>query len=257
MSPIGPIFACLTLAASLVGRVATATVPQQNDTLQPPGVGVVTWVLALVGRPGEPPSSDPAIDVVARLSSVSDEIRVAENPAEVVRKLTGTFRLADIEETASARLPLKTGDRETIGSVAGVQLTLALVSFDTVKATYDCIVEVPGKPSKRISLTIMLGERAIIGNQDGAEAPYLFFVIKADHPFDKSSPEVKRATMRPPVIVKKVKPVYPEEARKAKIIGRVIIEATIDAQGDVAAARILESPDDRLSKAALEAVRQW
>lgn len=52
-------------------------------------------------------------------------------------------------------------------------------------------------------------------------------------------------------------PAYPEEAREAGIEGIVIVEALIDERGNVFAADIISSPDERLNEATLEAVSQW
>lgn len=60
-----------------------------------------------------------------------------------------------------------------------------------------------------------------------------------------------------PRIIKKVKPVYPEEALKKKIAGTVIIEATSDEKGVVIDTRIIKSPDPLLTDAAIAAVQQW
>jgi TonB family protein len=57
-------------------------------------------------------------------------------------------------------------------------------------------------------------------------------------------------------IIKKVDPIYPEDARIAKVEGIVIIEATTDEQGKVIDAKILRSVP-LLDKAALAAVKQW
>jgi cytohesin len=57
-------------------------------------------------------------------------------------------------------------------------------------------------------------------------------------------------------IIKQVGPIYPEDARKAKVEGMVIIEATTDEQGKVIDAIILRSVP-LLDKAALAAVKQW
>jgi protein TonB len=53
-----------------------------------------------------------------------------------------------------------------------------------------------------------------------------------------------------------VKPVYPEDARAAKVEGVVIIETVIDRDGKVQDARILRSVP-MLDQAAIDAVRQW
>ena len=63
--------------------------------------------------------------------------------------------------------------------------------------------------------------------------------------------------VKEPVVVTRVAPVYPEEARKNRVQGRVILEAVVDEKGTVAKVRSLESPDPTLSDAALEAVKKW
>ncbi|MGB9907099.1 MAG: energy transducer TonB [Candidatus Saccharicenans sp.] len=60
----------------------------------------------------------------------------------------------------------------------------------------------------------------------------------------------------PPKIIKKVEPVYPEEARRAGVEGIVILEVTTDKFGRVAAVRVLRSVPP-LDQAAIEAVKQW
>jgi len=63
--------------------------------------------------------------------------------------------------------------------------------------------------------------------------------------------------IKPPKLIKKVDPRYPEEARKARVEGIVILEARADERGNVDKVRVLRSKDPYLSQAALEAVRQW
>jgi TonB family protein len=62
-----------------------------------------------------------------------------------------------------------------------------------------------------------------------------------------------------PQIIKKVNPVYPEEAVQKRIEGLVVIEATTDGQGDIVAAKVMptKNPQPLLEAAALAAVRQW
>ena len=60
-----------------------------------------------------------------------------------------------------------------------------------------------------------------------------------------------------PEVIQKVNPKYPEEARKAKIMGHVIVETVINEKGTVDDIKVVESPDERLSEAAVEAIRQW
>ncbi len=60
-----------------------------------------------------------------------------------------------------------------------------------------------------------------------------------------------------PVAIEKVDPKYPEEARKARIMGLVRLQATITDEGLVQDLEVLESPDETLTEAALEATRKW
>ncbi len=60
-----------------------------------------------------------------------------------------------------------------------------------------------------------------------------------------------------PTVIKKVNPTYPEEARKEGIEGMVILEATIDAEGNVSSVKVLKGEIDSLNTAAIEAVKQW
>jgi len=60
-----------------------------------------------------------------------------------------------------------------------------------------------------------------------------------------------------PVAVDKVSPRYPEEARKAKVMGTVVLDAVISEEGVVDQVKVVESPDEQLSEAAIEAVEQW
>jgi len=62
--------------------------------------------------------------------------------------------------------------------------------------------------------------------------------------------------VRPPEKIVNVKPEYPEMARKARVEGKVIIEAVIDTDGNVVDAKVLRSIP-LLDKSAIDAVRKW
>ncbi len=65
------------------------------------------------------------------------------------------------------------------------------------------------------------------------------------------------AEITKPVEIEKTVPKYPEEARLEKVMGMVIVETVITVKGLVDDVKVLESPDERLSAAAVEAARQW
>src|SRR5580765_3333769 len=64
------------------------------------------------------------------------------------------------------------------------------------------------------------------------------------------------ASVRPPRKIFDVRPVWPEEAQRARVQGIVIVEFTVGVDGAVADARILRGIP-LLDQAALDCVRQW
>ena len=63
-------------------------------------------------------------------------------------------------------------------------------------------------------------------------------------------------SIKPPMKVKNVAPIYPEIAKSAKVSGMVIVEATIGEDGKVMDTKVLRSVP-LLDQAALDAIRQW
>jgi protein TonB len=62
--------------------------------------------------------------------------------------------------------------------------------------------------------------------------------------------------IKPPKLVRRIEPDYPEIARQARVEGVVILEATTDVFGRVTGVRVLRSLP-LLDSAAVDAVRQW
>jgi len=76
-----------------------------------------------------------------------------------------------------------------------------------------------------------------------------------------AAPEVPQAlrvgsSIREPMKVKHVSPLYPDLAKQARIEGTVVLECTINEQGQVTEVRVLRGIP-LLDAAAVEAVRQW
>lgn len=76
---------------------------------------------------------------------------------------------------------------------------------------------------------------------------------------DGAEPHRVGNDVTPPRIVEQVKPVYPQEAKDARVQGIVILEAVIDARGVVQEVQVLRSHPSHpmLEQAAIDAVRQW
>jgi TonB family protein len=60
-----------------------------------------------------------------------------------------------------------------------------------------------------------------------------------------------------PKLLKKVPPVYPDEAKKALIQGVVELQVTTDKEGNVTRVEVLRSESSLLSQASVDAVKQW
>jgi TonB family protein len=58
-------------------------------------------------------------------------------------------------------------------------------------------------------------------------------------------------------LIKKVEPIYPVEARKKLLGGKILLEAIIDKQGNVLNVKVLEGEHEILNDAAIGAVKQW
>jgi TonB family protein len=91
----------------------------------------------------------------------------------------------------------------------------------------------------------------------------VFLTVTTSFNLPSSAPGAADAPLRvggdvkPPVLVFKVDPEYPAEARRQRIRGLVVIEAVIDSDGRVHSTRLLQSANPLLDEAALEAVRLW
>lgn len=63
--------------------------------------------------------------------------------------------------------------------------------------------------------------------------------------------------VKPPKRVAGEAPAYPDDARKERVTGQVVLQTVIVRSGSVRDVKILASVDDRLSAAAIDAVRDW
>lgn len=63
--------------------------------------------------------------------------------------------------------------------------------------------------------------------------------------------------VRAPVLVRRVDPVYPEGARKARLEGDVVLEAIITSRGEIEEVRVIKSAGVLFDTSARSAVEQW
>jgi TonB family protein len=73
---------------------------------------------------------------------------------------------------------------------------------------------------------------------------------------EPSTPASSLPAIQQAVLISRVAPIYPKAAKQAGVRGAVVLNATIDTQGNVSAVRVIKG-DDLLNEAAVEAVKQW
>ena len=78
----------------------------------------------------------------------------------------------------------------------------------------------------------------------------------SSHPAKPNGPVAVKAEIMQNQIVHKVPPVYPEEAKKEGIQGKVQLDAVIGKTGAVEELKVISGPKE-LQQSALDAVRQW
>ncbi|MDH5467423.1 MAG: energy transducer TonB, partial [Candidatus Aminicenantes bacterium] len=85
-------------------------------------------------------------------------------------------------------------------------------------------------------------------------APEISVDLKRDFKVDAAG---KVAVEVKPVLVVKVKPEFPEEAKKKNIYGEVVVEGTTDKEGNVVKVKVLKGSHELLNEAVIDAVKQW
>lgn len=181
--------------------------------------------------------------------------------AAAVDRLWGTFRLDParrLQTGAYLSLSLAEPVDLPVPDGSAVRISVRLLGFDERLATFRVVFSAGATVLGDSTVGVTRGGRAVVGGLDGAAAPYLFVVVEPEAPGRPLAPRVEPGLgWSEPVAVHKVPPVYPEAARKARVMGIVVLEAEIAADGKVTDARVLSSPSPLLTDAAADAVRLW
>jgi len=170
----------------------------------------------------------------------SKEYLLLITPISPVRK--SQFRIEVFEQSEKGKINLL--DTEIILP----KKNIAVFGFEDVQ----------GKPyflSFHTSETRLVG---VVGGVEGGVGGVLGGVASKEAYKEFAKGAVKaEGEIKPPRLIKRVSPIYPEEARKAKIQGVVILSTRTDEKGNVEAVQVLRSVDPLLDQAAIDAVKQW
>jgi TonB family protein len=127
-----------------------------------------------------------------------------------------------------------------IGATAGHRLTFAAAKANEATET---MAEITVKPIKEVKL------------EHDAKADRVRELQQTKEKADKKKDQERKIVK--PKLMKKVDPVYPDEAREAGIEGTVMIEGLTDDKGKVVKTKILRGEHEILNNAAVAAVEQW
>lgn len=177
-------------------------------------------------------------------------------------QLKNAYRLKKMRVACRFSKPLEVGTPGKLPTTDGIEATLTLVGHNDSVATYLAEMKLDGQSLASASLSVSLGGRAVMGSRlDNADYddPYVFLVVEAMHP-EQGENAYRRAGedgCTIPRVIERVDPKYPEEARKAELFGKVILEVLVDVDGSCRVGKTHKSPDEMFTVAATEAVEQW
>ena len=211
-------------SAALLGLVVPAAAEEQPM--------VLTVFRVLVGKPEAvaAPTAQvldfPGPFVVLGRSAEEE----AKDVLQLMQTLKESYRLAEVRISGTSVTPMRANMETTVAVPGdGVKSTVTLLALDDSKALYGVSLAKEGEKPSYSKLVIARGERGVIGTRDGAQAPYLFLTIE---PLPSSSKHDASPAVYPRLLTR-VNPMYPDDAKKARIEGVVVLECTIDAQGVV------------------------
>jgi protein TonB len=246
--------ALLFLATILLGACPFVAAAEEKES-------VFTVFRVLVGAPavGVAPGSVLMVPGPLVMLGKSPEAE-AKDVLDLMGKLKDGYRLGEVSLAASlakAMSPQTEVEMPAVTGNLGVRVTL--LALDQTKATYSVSIAKPGEAPSGAKVVIGRGNRGIVGSRDGEAAPYVFLTIEPLPPVRPLAAELepREGDLTAPKLVSKVTPVYPEQARQARIDGVVVLECAIGADGVVREMKPVRSEPMGLTEAAMDAVRQW
>ncbi len=179
--------------------------------------------------------------------------------SQLWEQLVTTFRLdGSRHRTTTTAVRLLPGKETKLSPDPNLSIHVRLDGSTAHAAAFRVLFKSGGSVLADTPVSVALGSRAVVGATDGDEAPYVFVTLE---PLAPEGPRPVRFTadsgMTEPKVIKKVAPEYPEDARSDKVTGEVVLEVVIKKDGTVDAVTPLRSPDQRLTEAAANAVREW
>jgi TonB family protein len=201
----------------------------------------------------EPESDNREVREVFALNDLGELVRQATQLPLDGGMVSGVFAHGD----ASFEVDMNIRPARTLDSGEGIMTIMAEIKRD-------------GEPISAPMIHSRLGERSIITTASKSGGPFLFLVVEVDrvspekivrrglhHSWHKDYMLVDGEDVVAPKVIRKTSPAYPEEARKEKFQGRVVVRTVINEEGVIEDVEVVEGQPYGLSEAAVAAVRDW
>ncbi len=256
----GPVIVTLTIDAG--GHVTDAKVVKGDVTLAPAALEAVRqWQYGPIST--APAKVTVGVNVVDNrgLAATQERVRVGGQikPPQKIKDVRPVYPAA-AQNARAQGMVIAEATIDPSGVVIDAQILRSIPMLDV--AALDAVLRWvfeprPESPPVRMTVTVRfaLDSKSKPGGEGGAiggivGGPVVGGIVESKEPVRVGS-GVKQLTT-----TKYVAPVYPAEAKAAKIQGTVIVELVIGKDGKVERAKILRSIPE-LDEAALAAVRQW
>lgn len=243
----------LPLLAGEDARAASPTRHSTDFTLligSPEAGGAGTDGVLLVPGTVLPLGSDTA-------DAVRSSLALASATTDLADKLRRTLRLErlEVEYRTSGVLTVDEGwDLPAVAPGSSVFPRVTLLGFNDELATYRVTFRDGERTLADTSVSIPFGRRSVVGGLNGDEAPYVFLVVE---PPPVAGKDLQPDRITPPRRLEMVAPSYPEDVKKERIEGVVVVQTVIAKDGSIARTRILKGVHPSLDAAAVEAIRTW
>jgi TonB family protein len=228
---------------------------------------------------------DPPVFVTSSYLHSTNMARIRTNSilSEEQEQIKKVFNLKNVHLITEADLKLGTKNKDQIKHTFRINETEYLViihqSVRKRKRQYRLEVYEQTKEDKNSLLDTQVQlprkKSVVFGFNDKQEKPYFLSLGIPKQVLDESEAivvggaggisieELERGAIKavgetkPPELINKVDPIYPELARRARVEGVVILNVRTDEDGRVDQVKVAISKDPLLTRAAIEAVKQW
>ena len=219
-----------------------------------------TSVAVLVGQPDSSgatpvPAMIPTGTVIIPSSGGAP---AAERFMRARRELRDAYRLHPIDQKSFNEISLVKDTEQTAAmATTAIAAKVTLLSFDDTSAVYRVRLEEHGKEAAAPVVRVARGQWAIVGGRDGEEAPYFFVLLRPITLAELAEESRWDGITKPKADRAGCRPKYPEEARKARTEGVIVLDCRVDTQGRVHDVKATGPADPLLVEAATQAVSQW